>query len=36
MTEITNIHLTEEAFDKILKNLQSGGIFISNKTENRK
>ena len=34
MTEITNIHLTEEAFDKILKNLQSGGIFISNKTEN--
>lgn len=34
MAEITNIHLTDEAFDKMLKNIQSGGIFVPNKEEN--
>lgn len=34
MVEITNIHLTDEAFDKMLKNIQSGGIFVPNKEEN--
>lgn len=34
MAEIIKIHLTDEAFDKMLKNIQSGGIFVPNKEEN--
>lgn len=34
MAEIIKIHLTDEAFDKMLKNIQSGGIFVQNKEEN--
>ena len=34
MAEIIKIHLTDETFDKMLKNIQSGGIFVQNKEEN--
>ena len=34
MTEITNIHLTKESFDKLITNLQNGGLVIHNENIN--
>ncbi len=34
MSEITNIHLTKESFDKLVTNLQNGGLIIYNEDIN--